>query len=109
MMESIRSHTKEPIRSEIFSAPNRPEWLRLPKPGTLCPWTGLSRSKLNELILPNPYNNFKPVVQSICLRNRGQKKGVRLIVFDSLMEYLRSFAEDAPDSKPQQGAGPSLN
>jgi hypothetical protein len=63
-----------------MSANIKPEWLRLPKPGTQCPWTGLSRSKLNELILPNEHNGFKPRVRSICLRNRGQIKGVRLIV-----------------------------
>ena len=83
-------------KNGVGGAPNqsKPEWIRLPKTGTLCPWTGLSRSKLNELILPNEHNDFKPVVRSICLRNRGQTKAVRLIVFDSLMEYLRSFSGD---------------
>ena len=71
--------------------PITPEFIRLPKPGTLCPWTGLSRSKLNELVLPSPVNDFKPPVRSVSLRNRGQLKAVRLIVFDSLLGYLRSF------------------
>ena len=53
-----------------------PEFIRLPKPGTLCRWTGLSRSKLNELILPSPVNSFKPPVRSLSLRNRGQIKAV---------------------------------
>ena len=70
-----------------------PEFIRLPKPGTLCPWTGLSRSKLNELVLPSPVNNFKPPVRSVSLRNRGQLKAVRLIVFDSLLGYLRGLLE----------------
>jgi hypothetical protein len=70
-----------------------PEFIRLPKPGTLCRWTGLSRSKLNELILPSPLNSFKPPVKSLSLRNRGQIKAVRLIVLDSLLGYLRSLLE----------------
>ncbi len=72
----------------------RPEYLRLPPSGLAEPITGLKRSKLNELILPSPLNDFKPPVRSVCLRNRGQKKGVRLIVFDSLMEYLRGLETD---------------
>ena len=70
-----------------------PEFIRLPKPGTLCRWTGLSRSKLNELILPSPLNSFKPPVRSLSLRNRGQVKAVRLIVLDSLLGYLRGLLE----------------
>jgi hypothetical protein len=49
---------------------------------------------MNELVLPSPLNNFKPPVKSISLRNRGQVKAVRLVVFDSLMAYLRSFLQD---------------
>jgi hypothetical protein len=91
---------------EIAASQNQitPEWIRLPKGGTLCPWSGLSRSKLNELILPNAHNHFKPVVRSICLRNRGQQRGVRLVVFDSLMEYLRGFLDALPQSIEHTGA-----
>ena len=70
-----------------------PEFIRLPKPGTLCGWTGLSRSKLNELILPSALNSFKPPVKSLSLRNRGQIKAVRLIVLESLLGYLRGLLE----------------
>lgn len=70
---------------------SRPEFIRLPKPRTLCPWTGLSRSKLNELILPSTLNGHRPPVRSVSLRNRGQVRAVRLINFDSLMAYLRSL------------------
>lgn len=65
-----------------------PEFIRLPKTGTLDPFTGLSRSKLNELVLPCPANDYKPPVKSVCLRQRGAVKGVRLIEFKSLMDYL---------------------
>lgn len=82
--------TAEEITSGIIRS-IKPEWIRLPQPGTAEPYTGLKRSKLNELILPSDLNSHKPPVKSICLRNRGQKKGVRLISYDSLMAYLHSL------------------
>jgi hypothetical protein len=71
-----------------------PEWIRLPKSGHLCPWTGLTRSKLNELVLPCPANDGKAVVKSICLRKRGAQKGVRLIHLRSLLDYLEAQGRD---------------
>jgi hypothetical protein len=65
-----------------------PEFIRLPKTGTLCPFSGLTRSKMNELVLPCPQNDHKPPVKSVVLRQKGAIKGVRLIVFKSLMDYL---------------------
>lgn len=70
-----------------------PEFIRLPKPGTRCPLTGLSRGKLNELVLPSELNGFKPPVRSISMRQRGHQKGVRLVVVNSLLEYLYSLEE----------------
>ena len=66
-----------------------PEFIRLPKTGTLCPYTGLTRSKLNELVLACPANEYKPQVKSVCLRQKGAIKGIRLVVFESLLNYLR--------------------
>ncbi len=71
-----------------------PEFVRLPKTGTLCPHTGLTRSKMNELILPCPANNFKPPVQSVVLRQRGKIKGVRLISYFHLISYIRHQAAE---------------
>jgi hypothetical protein len=71
-----------------------PEFIRLPKTGTLCPHTGLTRSKMNELVLPCPQDDHKPPVKSVCLRQRGAIKGVRLVVFKSLIEYIRQQATD---------------
>ena len=73
--------------------PILPEFIRLPRPGMLCNWTGLSRSKLNELILRCPANDFKAPVQSVCLRRRGAAKGARLINLQSLLEHLRRHSE----------------
>jgi hypothetical protein len=85
--------TAAPVGASVYSHPN-PEFIRLPKPGQLCSRTGLSRSKMNELVLPSLLNNFKPPVKSISLRNRGQVKAVRLVVYDSLLGYIRSFLQD---------------
>jgi hypothetical protein len=78
---------------EATSAPDKlkPEFVRLPKGGTRCPHTGLSRSKLNQLVLPCKENDFKPPVESKSVRSRGTIRGTRLIVFDSLMEYLNGL------------------
>jgi len=65
-----------------------PEWIRLPKK-TPCPYTGLSRSKLATLVIPCAENDHRPPVKSVCLRARGAARGVRLISYDSLMDYLQ--------------------
>ena len=87
----IRQWAERAPLSASDHSPHHPEFIRLPKAGSLCPRTGLSRSKLNELILPSPLNRFHPPVRSVSLRNRGQVKAVRLVVFDSLMAYLRQL------------------
>lgn len=92
-MKMNASTTAAPVQADAQHSTITPEFIRLPKPGTLCRWTGLSRSKLNELILPSPLNNHKPPVRSLSLRNRGQLKAVRLIVLDSLLGYLRGLLE----------------
>jgi len=47
---------------------------------------------MNNLVLPGPWNDFKPPVKSAVLRRRGNTRGVRLIVYASLMAYLHSLA-----------------
>src|SRR5215470_13391340 len=75
------------------ATPILPEFIRLPRPGMLCNWTGLSRSKLNELILPCKPNEFKAPVRIVCLRRKGAAKGARLIHLQSLLKYLRQHSE----------------
>jgi hypothetical protein len=81
----------------------QPEFIRLPKRGQ-CAITGLTRSKLYDLISPNEGNGFKPVVRSVSLRKPGQTKGTRLIVLQSLLAYLRGEVE-AFQLTFQKGAG----
>ena len=75
----------------------RPEWTRLPKSRQRCPYTGISRSAMNELILGN-----SPAVESIVLRKPGKIRGVRLVRVRSLFLHLEGLAReqrDAPDGK----------
>jgi hypothetical protein len=46
---------------------------------------------MNQLVLSCKENDFKPPVESKVLRKRGIIRGTRLIVFDSLMEYLHGL------------------
>jgi hypothetical protein len=76
----------------------KPEWLRLPAPRERCPYTGLSRSTLNELTIPGPANGAVPPVKSVVLRKRGASRGIRLINYDSLMAYLAGL--NGPATNP---------
>jgi hypothetical protein len=79
----------------------KPEWLRLPAPGSRCRFTGLSRSTLNELTIPGPANDGRPPVKSVVLRKRGAVRGIRLISYESLMGYLAGLGEIPSASRTQ--------
>lgn len=68
------------------SSASRPEWIRVPKAGTICPHSGLSRSFICQLIKVGE-------IDSRSMRKRGAKTGVRLLSYDSLMAYIRSTGE----------------
>ncbi|MDA1067773.1 MAG: hypothetical protein O3C43_14870 [Verrucomicrobia bacterium] len=98
---NIRKHTPEINRVQKSGEQNPytglaqiakqvPSFIRLPKSGQQCPHSGYTRSGLNELILPTA-ENPNPPVRSVLIRKRGAMRGVRLIVYDSLMNYLNSF------------------
>jgi hypothetical protein len=86
--------TADPVTPPAVGA-NQVEFLRLPSPGRLCPLSGLSRSYLNQLILPCSQNDFKPPVKSFVLRKRGAQKGVRLIDYASLRAFIRAHEQPA--------------
>jgi hypothetical protein len=65
----------------------RPEWIRLPKEGSTCPFSGLSRSYLADLVR-------RRVVPSKALRRPGTVRGVRLICYEGLMGYIKNAQED---------------
>jgi hypothetical protein len=84
--------------------PHIPEFVRLPRPGTRCPFTGLSRGFMNTLILPMEANGHKPPVRSYALRRNGAKTGVRLISGTSLVNFILAHAETGNAKKGSECA-----
>ena len=77
---------------------DRPEektWMRLPRAGTRCPVSGLSRTGLIELCRPHPKNDNNPPVEAKILRRKGTQRGVLLINRNSLLRHI--------DSQPNAG------
>ena len=70
---------------------SHPEYIRYPSPGSRCALTGLTRSTLAELVVPCEANGEKPPVKSLVLKKRGATRGIRLINYDSLVDYLRTL------------------
>jgi len=62
------------------------EWIRLPRPGTACSITGLSRSALWSFV-----QNHR--VRTVALRKAGALKGARLIHRASLLQKLDELAD----------------
>ncbi len=91
--KSETSATPVKIPAPNVTRQHEPEFLRLPPPGQLCTWTGLSRSAINELILATPRNDFKPPVRSFCLRQRGAQTGIRLVDYASLKNHILAHEE----------------
>lgn len=79
------------IHTHNQTTPLRPEWLQLPKSSKRCPVSGLSRSKLNELILPCAANGYKPPVTSKSLKaTKWAKRGIRLYNVASLLAWIEA-------------------
>ncbi len=92
----------EPSLPDTVRAPVDPPFIRLPRDGERCPWTGLTRAWINKLIFPAEGTNDPPRVRSFELVDPGKSRGVRLIDFASLMSYIRSQASQRPadESEP---------
>jgi hypothetical protein len=80
--------------------PSNAEFIRLPKPKERDPLFGLSRSFLNQLIIPCMHNAYRPPVRSHVLRRRGYRTGIRLISVDSLRQYIQAHEEKSRDNAP---------
>ncbi len=90
--------TTEPMPGNLDDGFGTREWIRLPKKGR-CPYSGLTRSALNNLILPCPINGFKAPVRSVSLRKRNQVRGTRLIHYGSLMGYIRDMEKEQSEER----------
>ncbi len=74
--------------------PVPPAYIRLPATGARCPHSSLARSALDALTRAQELNNYKPPVKSKILKIAGQKSGVRLIDYKSLMAYLNALPDE---------------
>lgn len=82
--------TERPTNGPLPTSADEPEYIRLPKAKERCPRSGLTRSYLNELILPTERNGYQPPVKSKSIRRTGNMRGVRLILWESLKSYLNN-------------------
>lgn len=66
--------------------PIYPAYIRLPRSGTRCAITSMTRSNMNSLVLgPNA------PVRSVVDRKRGKIRGARFIETASLLAYMRGL------------------
>lgn len=74
-----------------------PVWIPMPKQGRKgviaprCQHSGLTRAMLYQLCVPSKANNWTPKVKSKCIKRNGSKRGVRLVHYRSLMDYIESL------------------
>ena len=93
LLQSINQKTPLQGRPSLFYPP----WIRLPRSGEKCQYTGLSRSSLNSLVLGE-----NPPVASVVLTQPGSNRGVRLIFLESLLDFLnQKLAEQSGKSGAQ--------
>jgi len=65
-----------------------PRWIRLPAAGTACVHSGLKRGQMLKLA-----SNYENEIRVCHLREKGAKRGTRLIELASLLEFLDRRAE----------------
>jgi len=89
-----------------FPKPAQPVFVRLPKPGGRCPYTGLSRSTLCERNVPSEANAFKPPVPSHLVKEPSATRGVRLIHLSLILRYLGSLQAGSGGAAIRASRGP---
>lgn len=73
-----------------------PATFQLPKPGTLCPYTGKPRTSLRELIAPCKSNDFQPPVKAVYRKaHKHAQQGKWLIIAENLFRYILSQQGDS--------------
>jgi hypothetical protein len=90
MAKKLAGEPVEDVPAVAQARSRDPEFIRLPKPGTRCPYTGLSRTGLAELAIPCKGNDNRPPVRNgaVEIRKHGAARGVWLIRYRRLIDYL---------------------
>ena len=103
----VQDTSRQPLESPLEEQLTRilqqvPPFLRLPAPGTRCPYSNLSRTGLVELIAPVERNGFRPpVVATYLKRNERARRGIWLIPSENLFRHLLSATRKAKESYAQ--------
>jgi hypothetical protein len=74
--------------------PPTPIYIRLPRPGFRCPYTGLSRTTLAELTRPCERNGYQPPVAAKEIRARNARRGIVLVPLNALLDHLACLKTD---------------
>jgi hypothetical protein len=75
--------TSAPVAAPVrVAAPVEPEFIPMPPPGTVCPYSGLKRGALYQLANDG-------LIRTVAIRRKGTTRGRRLIVASTLRDYLR--------------------
>jgi hypothetical protein len=67
------------------------EFLRIPARGTKCPISKLSRTAVEELVVPSQKNNFNPPIKAKYHRRPGKLRGVWLIPKAEFLNYFNNL------------------
>jgi hypothetical protein len=75
-------NTGNPISTQQPATAHRVEFFRLPPPGKRDPFFGLSRGWYYKAAAAGE-------IKMVAIRNRGAVRGVRLVAYDSVVDYVR--------------------
>jgi hypothetical protein len=93
--------SKNKFRNTSGNVGVQPQTFRLPKAGTVDPFFGGARTFWILRTLPSAYNNFKPPVKSIVVKEPGTKRGCRFIVFESAKAYFDTLLANQETESPK--------
>ena len=84
--ESGAENTFAPVTVPVVATAHSPlpEFVAMPAPGQVCPFSGLKRGMLYQL-------DKEGLIRTVSLRRKGTTRARRLIVLSSLLEYLRGL------------------
>ncbi len=88
-------NSKSLIPSTAEATPQRVEFFRLPAPGKRDPHFGLSRGWYYKAAASGE-------IKLVAIRQRGALRGVRLIAYDSVLDYIRRSMGNATVTKVKQ-------
>lgn len=93
----MNSEIPTPQSAEVSS--HQVEFFRLPPPGKRDPHFGLSRGWYYKAAASGE-------IKMVALRQRGALRGVRLVAYDSVCDYIRRASQAVEVSPPAIGSSP---